>query len=637
MRLRYLNLSDAPPLQQLSISFHQEEILGRQCAIRFIVGVNGSGKSRLLQALAQIFLALERAPNIQLPFFVTLVYDLGSDSRRTIYLQYQPTADNSRISELKLIEYKWLTESEDWDWENLSSYLSDDSKVREFDSASGSIDSFLPKSVLAYTSGATEKWKTIFAPHQLPVEIPTIGEAEERPLDWDVEREKQLMREQGLDAAAAKLSQADITSLREGEWSRLGYFIGTEGLRLAACAVALQQAAQDFRQMSTPEEENVLLAHWDNSNNERSHSQSSLRHLLNEFGWRYPVTFCLRLNFEPENWLDQDVQRIRQLYEIATNVIREPEPSNERLLVFNLRESVTVGNGTLLTVDALLNIFRDEEDAASTPFDVFKQLYRWQQNSIIRNVVLAIRKRGVSDLMLYDWLSDGEQLFVGRMALFHLLRGESDVLVLLDEPETHFNGVWKRRIVDIIDDNLRDLANEIIITTHSSIALTDVFRVEVTMLHFLEREGRVVQLRTPVHTFGASMSVILREIFGSPESIGQRATEFLNLILMLAAHPEDVHTIWSNETIDKNLTFTPSFQNLLTYIQQLSYDYGEGDELNNYLLKILQNIKLYTQRNTGRESITVVDTLLLLEDLVGEGYYQFELQRRLSALQDRDE
>ena len=71
MRLRYLSLRDAPPLQQLAIPFLQEAILGRQCAIRFVVGVNGSGKTRLLQALAQIFLALESAPNIRLPFFVT--------------------------------------------------------------------------------------------------------------------------------------------------------------------------------------------------------------------------------------------------------------------------------------------------------------------------------------------------------------------------------------------------------------------------------------------------------------------------------------------------------------------------------------------------------------------------------------
>lgn len=252
-------------------------------------------------------------------------------------------------------------------------------------------------------------------------------------------------------------------------------------------------------------------------------------------------------------------------------------------------------------------------------------------------MILAIRKRGVSDLILYDWLSDGEQLFIGRMALFHLLKGESDVLILLDEPETHFNDIWKRRIVDVIDDNLRDLANEVVITTHSSIALTDVFRIEVTLLHFLESEGRVLQLRTPTHTFGASISVIMREIFGAPESVGQRATEFLDLILMLAARPDDVHAIWASEHIDNTLIATQPFQNLIAYVQQLPHDYGEGMEFHHYLLRVLQNIKSYTQRTVNKEHVTVVDTLLALEDLIGEGYYQFEFRRRLRASRKRGE
>jgi hypothetical protein len=55
-----------------------------------------------------------------------------------------------------------------------------------------------------------------------------------------------------------------------------------------------------------------------------------------------------------------------------------------------------------------------------------------------------------------------------------------------------------------------------------------------------------------------------------------------------------------------------------------------------YLLRVLQNMKLYTQHNIARESVTVVDTLLLLEDIVGEGYYQFEFRRRLQALRNPD-
>lgn len=636
MRLRYLNLRDAPPLQQLAIPFWQESVLGRECAIRFVVGVNGSGKSRLLQALTQIFLTLERAPNVQLPFYTTLVYDLGSEEKRTIFLQYQPTNESDNNPKLTLIEYEWLDDTRTWDWENLPDQVPSTTGRRHFDNASGTVRHFLPNALIAYTSGATTAWETIFARPQPPVEIPTIGDVDERPIAWDVERERQYLRDQGLDDVAANLSQVDLDVLIDSNSSSLGYFIGSEQLRLTMCSVALLQAAEDFRLMPTPEEEAILLAHWDETL-QHSRPPSGFRSLLNEVGWRYPVTIGIRINFEPDAWMGGDIIRIRQLYEIATTVIGEPEPSNERLLLFDLREPVDANGTTQLTIDALLEVFRDDEDESATSFDIFKKLHRWQQSGILKDVVMAIRKRGVDDLMLYEWLSDGEQLFLGRMALFHLLQDESDALVLLDEPETHFNDVWKRRIVDIIDDSLRTKANEIVITTHSSIALTDVFRLEVTLLHFFEDEGNVLQMRTPVHTFGASPTVILREIFGAPESVGQRAAEFLDLFLLLAAHPDEIHAIWASELKGDLLIASESFQNLLTHMQQLPHDYGKGSELHSYLLRILESMKTYTQQqNIDKENITVVDTLLALEDLLGEGYYQFEFRRRFRALSERE-
>ncbi len=48
MRLRYLHIPDLVPLRNITITFGHEPILGRECTIHFIVGVNGTGKSRLL-------------------------------------------------------------------------------------------------------------------------------------------------------------------------------------------------------------------------------------------------------------------------------------------------------------------------------------------------------------------------------------------------------------------------------------------------------------------------------------------------------------------------------------------------------------------------------------------------------------
>jgi signal recognition particle GTPase len=45
MRLRYLRLQNYPPISDIKVCFASGSPLARDCAIRFVVGVNGSGKS----------------------------------------------------------------------------------------------------------------------------------------------------------------------------------------------------------------------------------------------------------------------------------------------------------------------------------------------------------------------------------------------------------------------------------------------------------------------------------------------------------------------------------------------------------------------------------------------------------------
>jgi len=61
-----------------------------------------------------------------------------------------------------------------------------------------------------------------------------------------------------------------------------------------------------------------------------------------------------------------------------------------------------------------------------------------------------------------------------------------------------------------------------VISTHSSIALTDVFDTEITLL----KNGAAS--RPAIRTFGASPSEIMVYVFDAPDSMGQRAMEFLD-------------------------------------------------------------------------------------------------------------
>ena len=185
--------------------------------------------------------------------------------------------------------------------------------------------------------------------------------------------------------------------------------------------------------------------------------------------------------------------------------------------------------------EAVMRIFSDNRNLDTMLVEVFEALRNWQASGLLEDITLSIKRLsrvqaadGEPDdvLVTFDQLSDGEQMLLGRMALLYLLRGQHGALLLLDEPETHFNDVWKREIIDWIDDAiLKDTAAQVIVATHTSIALTDVFASEILRL---ERKDGHTQASAPAFpTFGADPGRILLHVFGSPDVIGSRAAEFL--------------------------------------------------------------------------------------------------------------
>jgi hypothetical protein len=126
-------------------------------------------------------------------------------------------------------------------------------------------------------------------------------------------------------------------------------------------------------------------------------------------------------------------------------------------------------------------------------------------------------------LLLLNWLSDGERSFLGRMSLFSLL-GDTESLILLDEPEVHFNDYWKRQIVYIIDKVIRGHASHAVITTHSSITLTDARKDTIFVLN---RTGTFTTetIQPTIRTYAADPSDIIVSIFNAPEAAGAQSVD----------------------------------------------------------------------------------------------------------------
>lgn len=138
----------------------------------------------------------------------------------------------------------------------------------------------------------------------------------------------------------------------------------------------------------------------------------------------------------------------------------------------------------------------------------------------------------------YKGLSDGEHQFnevIGSI----LMMEEDGCLFLMDEPDTHFNPMWRAKMIEVLnyvtatsfDDTGRveSVRNqEIIITTHSPFIISDSQAEDV---YKFEKIDNVVHYTNPdITTYGASVGLILEIIFGRDITISDLSNNELKLL-----------------------------------------------------------------------------------------------------------
>ncbi len=553
MRLRYLHVRHYPPLEDVELAFRKPILPERECAIRFVVGVNGSGKTHLLQVVADTFLALANDPPRPPHFPVTLIYELGEGDKNRILVFDNPGTGS---------ESGWWLSTYTSAFAGADEYTKRNWRVVVSQARSGhehwqplirngnwpGKGTGLPQTVLAYTTGCIDPWRSLFHAEPDAGDIEHTSQSEdydlpERPSGWSRDREVDYLARQTDEESRSRLIElrrlAEETESRVREQD-LCHLLDPVLLKFALLAVSLRQAMTDYRQYDTDE----AVESFKQNIRDKPEEGDGLRRLLNQVGWVWPLSVTLQVEFNPEAWSDREAMQkrtlLQALYGMANEVLREPEPSTRRNLFLDIRSKSRFDPASVLHQSAMdeyfggVSAFEFVGDGLlqflggpdSSPFDSFKTLLDLRRQGLLSDIQIAVRKADLDDVLLFDEFSDGEQVYLGRMALFHLLQGVSDALLLLDEPEVHFNDKWKREIVDIIDEALKDRANDVLIATHSSITLTDVFNDEIIL--FQKRDGQAVPIDIRSTTFGADPSEVMIRLFGVSDSIGKRALEWLD-------------------------------------------------------------------------------------------------------------
>lgn len=465
MRLLRFYVSKHLLLRDLDLRFDRPGRLDMgQYALDFLVGVNGSGKSTLLRALTQVFSNLGSSqPN---SFDFELEYLLGEKETAQKVVIRRLTKDN-RTTQTMLVksgEEIIYPESESID------------------------DNYLPKNVIVYSSGNEAEW------------VRLLNDAQEDP---GVE-----------DASKEILDDPVLRSIKE-----------LPGSMVKKRFVETLDAPPPFWLMRSKNLPIItlcgLLTHI------TKHNDDLLSEALTALKVEKINGFSLRFRMHSTLSPDEDYKRLAKL---ATRHLRQ---GTDRLLYFDFANRPSLAANLLKEYVNGFELYRRLEHI-TRPDDTGQPTLQ-QVNIFLQGIAQPVpeeetdieENNTVPNLILLDWLSDGEQSFLGRMALLAMLDTD-DSLILLDEPEVHFNDYWKREIVSLLDSVMSSHTNHLLITTHSSILLSDVTDDQITVM-FKNEDGISQHRRPGVKTFGADPSEIMTVLFQTEIPSGRLSTESLTV------------------------------------------------------------------------------------------------------------
>ena len=713
MRLRYLHLPRCGPLVDVAIVFGQEGMLfgwspddpaRRKGAINFVVGVNGTGKSSLLRAIYQTFRALKTREHPAQP--ITLAWDWHDGSREvTVVYHFEDNWEKEFFAVLPLSSIP-TTKNQ---WRNRILALTPPNtpkkgRVAEEFAAGGRtaetglLQSYLPRRVAAYTSGAESLWQALDLQDfdTLRQEDGTGDVADDRPPGWSIEREWDEERPariadiisrstedippekrtgQGIENATSitaivgvlqkleplkEISKKVIRNQikRSSEPADPCFRVRAEDLRLAAHALAMWQAANELG--SAPDA--ASLREKFQAQLDSNQPGEGARRVLNKVDWLYPTHLSISYHDAADRVSKSQREQLLCLCALADEVVEQPlgrfrivislgrrdlrefakSFADELDLGFPSQRVEALANrvtGSATGAEAVLRVFSESTPLDGTMADFFKELKSWQESGLLEDITLTVKRlrpkaRDGNDsneptedvIVLYDQLSDGEQMLLARTALLFLLRGQDNTLLLLDEPETHFNDTWKREVIDLVDDNiLKTTFAQVVVATHTSIALTDVFSSEIVLLRRDRKTGAFYEAIEPIETFGATPEDILRDIFESGEIIGQRAAQILDLVLIAAGNPNEANRLWSSGDFSG-----PPLDRLWQAAQRVPHSFESPKDFGCFLKSIWN----FTRRSISTTANpTLLDTLRVIERKLGPGHYQFEFRRRIHAQQ----
>lgn len=490
--------------------------------VAVLIGSNGSGKSQVMELIAEAFAYLERLQRkdfrvrVPLGYDFCVTYEMASSHYEGLRRFVVDTRNGLRIA-----MHQFLNVLNDGDAQSAQSTW------RQI-TAGGLLEELVLPRVIGYASGMSENLQRAFMRNALQyfdvirVKANLEHELAQPNVDERVTlavNERYLRRNPGIFAAEGKNPESDLFRLLERDTAiPRNLFLDYD---CAALLIAMLG----------------MLTHEDRAA------------VWREIPFRHPTRVVLRYDLRGQATDRNNIHSIKRLIELAGPGRCKPvspktsESQYELLGLDHLAGDIAID-------------FQDPEvknriaDSSREPDQWFSALYKLQllgvdewsgtvkralrrdsfqghvEKPLKGKLPLSVQELWMSDgerTVSFDDLSDGEVQLLLTLGAVRLFAGH-ETLFLYDEPETHLNPSWRTRFhLDFEKANQANGRAQAIISSHSPFLVSSLPREAV--FRFTKTNGTTEMTNPPGETFGASFDVLIKKHFNLLATISETAVQ----------------------------------------------------------------------------------------------------------------
>lgn len=244
--------------------------------------------------------------------------------------------------------------------------------------------------------------------------------------------------------------------------------------------------------------------------------------------------------------------------------------------------------------------------------ELFNALESIYISDMLHDVKVKVKKEGVDGELAMSELSEGEKQLLTVLGLLKFTKDEES-LILLDEPDTHLNPMWKWKFLDFMDKVVKRKDNsQIIFCSHDPLVIGNLKKNQVQI--FKKNKNDKTEVFNPnISPREMSVSKILTsELFGIPSLMSKKLEDLLNQKRYLQGKVinGDIEDVEKSE-----------FEKLKKYFDRIGFNDETTDSRYNQYLKLTSDYKEFSNRRYTKEEEKELDDIAkeVLEKILKEG------------------